>query len=264
VTRDRLLLRTTFDEVPELYDRVRPRYPDAVFDDLAELARLPTGGRILEIGPGTGQATRSLAERGYRVVAVELGPRLAALARRNLARFDSVEVVHADFETWEPDAAEFDGILSFTAFHWLDPEERYSKCARLLRPNGALGVVETAAVLPDGFDPFWVEVQEDYDAVVPSPDNRPPPRPDETRDLVDEIAASGVFGPTVVSRHIWVVEYTADEWIGVMDTFSPVRALDPDTRAELLARIHRRIEARPAGRMRKHYQATLNVARRLP
>ena len=71
-------LRATFDQAAGLYDRARPGYPPALFDDLADLTGIRPGSRALEIGPRTGQATLPLAERGGRVVAVELGPDLAA------------------------------------------------------------------------------------------------------------------------------------------------------------------------------------------
>jgi SAM-dependent methyltransferase len=93
--RDRERLRSTFDQAAELYDRARPRYPAALFDDLAALAGIGPGSNVLEIGPGTGQATVALAERGCRVVAVELGAALAAVARRNLAQ--------AGYERWDPE-----------------------------------------------------------------------------------------------------------------------------------------------------------------
>ena len=96
---DYVRLRTTFNEDAERYNRARPQYPVQMFDDLAA-AVAPAGARVLEIGCGTGQATVALAERGYRIVAVELGPDMATVARRNLARFDSVEVVTAAFEDW--------------------------------------------------------------------------------------------------------------------------------------------------------------------
>ena len=62
-------LRLTFNEDALLYDRVRPGYPTAMLDDIVALSGIPTGGRILEIGPGTGQVTLPWAQRGYRVVA---------------------------------------------------------------------------------------------------------------------------------------------------------------------------------------------------
>ena len=98
-------LRTTFEEVPELYDRARPTYPAQLFDDLAAIAELPEAARIVELGCGTGQATIPLAERGYRVTCVELGEQLAGAARRRLAVFPAVKVVNAAFETWQPDVA---------------------------------------------------------------------------------------------------------------------------------------------------------------
>jgi SAM-dependent methyltransferase len=259
--RDRL--RRTFEEVPELYDRARPAYPAALFDDLVELAGLRGGGRLLEIGCATGLATVPLAERGVRVVCVELGAQLAEVARRNLASFPQVEVVNADFETWEPEHAEFDAVAAFTAFHWIDPDVRYAKPARLLRRGGSLCVAATHHVRVRGGDTFFDHVQEDYDAVVPRDENGPPPWADEIRDLGDEIEASGHFRNVTVRTYPWEVTYTAEDYIAVLDTYSANRVLDPETRRRLYERIQRRIEARPSRTVRKPYVVTLNVARRL-
>ena len=84
----------------DLYDRARPGYPVPVFEALATFGDLRPGSRVLELGPGTGQATRPLAERGYQVVAVELGARLAERARRNLAHFPTVTLVNAAVATF--------------------------------------------------------------------------------------------------------------------------------------------------------------------
>jgi cyclopropane fatty-acyl-phospholipid synthase-like methyltransferase len=62
----------TFTPAADLYDRMRPKYPSATFDQLAEFGHLATGSKVLEIGCGTGQATLPLAQRGYRVTAVVL------------------------------------------------------------------------------------------------------------------------------------------------------------------------------------------------
>jgi SAM-dependent methyltransferase len=259
---EREQLRTTFEQVPELYERARPTYPKEVFDDLADLAGLGQGSRVLEIGCGTGQATRPLAARGYSVLCVELGARLAAAARRNLTRFPNVQVVHANFEIWEPERAAFDAIVAFTAFHWVDPELRYEKAARLLRERGSLVVAGSLHVQRPGGDTFWAEVQEDYDAVVPSPDNRPPPTPDEIDDLREEIEGSGRFEYVASRRYVWDQPYSADEYISLLNTYSGHRALDEERRAQLYDRIRRRIEARPDGRVVKTYITMLNVARK--
>jgi SAM-dependent methyltransferase len=265
---DRRRLRATFEEVPELYERARPEYPAELFADLVGFARLAAGARVLEIGCGTGQATVPLAERGLEIVCVELGERLAAAARRTLARFASVEVVHAAFEEWEPPPPPpprepFDAVVGFTAFHWVDPQVRYEKPARLLRRGGTLAVIETKHVLPEGGDPFWVEVQDDYDAVAPSPENRPPPRPEEVADLRSEFGESGAFGDVVVRRYVAEIGYSAEEYLAVLDTYSGHRTMEPEARECLYGRIRRRIEARPEPRVTKTYLFTLNLARKL-
>jgi SAM-dependent methyltransferase len=247
--------RLTFDEVPDLYDRARPTYPSRLFDDLAEL--VAPGAELLEVGCGTGKATISLAERGYRITCVELGERLAAVARRNLAGYRDVEVVVADFESWPVDRR-FDAVVAFTAFHWIDPDRRYERAADLLREGGVLAVTDVRHVLPEDGDPFFVAVQEDYRAVVPEEDDGPPPPPEDMPDLAAEIAAGGRLEHVATHRYLWDVVYTADAYVDVLDTYSGHRAIDPEARALLYGRIRRRIGD---GTVRKTYLATMDVAR---
>jgi SAM-dependent methyltransferase len=265
--RSHELLRTTFEQVPELYDRARPSYPAEVFDDLASLAHLPAAARIVEIGCGTGQATLPLAERGYQITCIELGRQLAAVARRKLTSFQNVVVINESFERWQPSHAQFDAVVAFTSFHWIAPERRYAKTASILREDGMLAVVSTKHVLPADGDEFFVDVQEDYEAVVPDdPKTKAgaggPPAPETVADLSPEIDASGYFRSVASRRYLWDVTYTADDYVGVLNTYSGHRAYDDETRERLLSRIHRRIESRPGRQVRKTYLAILNVAER--
>lgn len=270
-------LRATFEQAPELYDRARPDYPPQILDDLVALAQLPAQARLVEIGCGTGQATLPLAERGYAITCVELGAQLAAVARRKLASFPRVEVLNANFETWQPERPEFDAIVAFSAFHWLAPDLRYTKTADLLREHGKLAFVSTAHVLPSDGDPFFIEVQADYEAAMPDDPNRdgafysPPwrlPHPDALGDhsdevVTNEIETSGRFRNVCARRYLWNVIYTADDYIAVLNTYSHHRALDDQVRERLLERIHERIEARPDRNVRKTYLAMLYVAERV-
>jgi trans-aconitate methyltransferase len=139
VTDDRQRLRTTFDSAAPLYQRARPEYPPELYDELVRLADLRAGDRLLEIGCASGKATVPLARRGFPITCVELGPALAAEARRNLAPFPDVRVVNAPFETWQPPAGDaFALVFAATAWRWLDPDVRYRKAWTLLRPGGHL------------------------------------------------------------------------------------------------------------------------------
>lgn len=139
--------RFTFDEVAKLHDRNRPRYPDALFDDLVSLSGISPRGRILEIGCGTGQATIPLAQRGFRVLCLEPGPAMARAARENLAPFPAVQVRQSTFEEWPVENGEFNLVISAQAFHWVTAEVRFTKAATALDATGALAVIGNAVVL---------------------------------------------------------------------------------------------------------------------
>lgn len=268
----REVLRTTFERVPELYQRARPAYPPQIFDDLVALAQLSEGARIVEVGCGTGQATVPLAQRGYSITCVELGEQLAAATRRNTADFASVEVFNADFEIWQPERASFDAVVAFSSFHWIDADLRYRKSAELLRPRGKLAFVSVAHVLPDDGDSFFVDVQRDYEAVVPddpktTADRNGPPHPDvivrlSDDTIISELDASGRFRKPECRHYLFDVTYTADEYIALLSTYSGHIAFGDETRERLLTRIHDRIEARPERTVRRTSLALLYVAER--
>ena len=258
---DRDRLRETFDQDPEGYKRARPTYPAELFDDLAVLAHLGAGSRIVEIGPGTGQATGELARRGYRVTGIELGAGLAALARQRLAAFPDVEIVTSSFETWQPRRAEFDAVVAFTSFHWLDPEVRYERAARLLRRDGVLAIVSTRHVLSEDGDSIFADLQADYRGLMPGADAGPPPHPDAVAGVSDEIDASGRFRTIASRRYLWDVSYTADQYIALLDTYSGHRLLELSKRKLLYARIRKRIEGSTNSTISKSYLATLDIAR---
>src|SRR3989344_4893464 len=111
-------LKKTFDSAAELYQLARPHYPEELFNILVEKAGLLPGSHLLEIGPGTGQATKPLAERVYAITAVELGKELAAVARTELKQYPQVEIITGAFEDVELPANSFDLVYSATAFHW--------------------------------------------------------------------------------------------------------------------------------------------------
>jgi SAM-dependent methyltransferase len=261
----RTLMRTKFDTVADDYDRVRPRYPAAVFNELVELAALPPGARLVEAGCGTGQATIPLAERGFHIVAVEPGEHLVALARRRLGDFPAVDVVQATFEGWEHADVAFDAVVSFAAFHWVDPETRYRKAARLLGSDGALAVFEWQDTLSDEGDPFFAAMLEDFAAVVPEWEltAAPPPDQAEDRDRIKVfVDASGCFAPAELRHYLWSVTYTARDYVTFLGTQGSFLVLDAARRRRLFDRIERRIAMDHGGTVQKEFLGTLAVSRR--
>jgi SAM-dependent methyltransferase len=254
-------LRGVFDRDAERYDRARPGYPALIFDDLAAAGAAPPAA-VLEIGPGTGKATVSLAERGYRVTAVELGPALAGVARRNLAAFPLVEVVTAVFEEWPLPTEPFDVVFAATAFHWVDPAVRMSRSARALRPGGLLATVSTHHVA-GGTDEFFARVQEHYERWDPAtmPGFRQP-RADEVPVDDAEVLASAEFEPPVFHRYEWDAVYTTAEYLDLLRTYSSTGSLPAGPRGRLLDGIGGLIDDGFGGTIVKRYLSELRLARR--
>jgi SAM-dependent methyltransferase len=258
-----VVLRETFNEVAELYDRARPRYPEALVADLIRVGGLGPGSRVLEIGPGTGQLSVPLAVFGCRVTAVELGPALAAVARQRLREFPLVDVVVADFERWELPPEPFDLVVSATAFHWIDPAVRVVKAARALRPGGHLALVTTHHVA-GGTSEFFARAQNCYERWDPAtpPGLRLRDATEVSTDTT-ELARSPHFEQITVERHTQDIAYSTDEYIDVLLTYSGHRALDDTARQGLLGCIRELIETRYGGRITKRYLHELITATRV-
>jgi SAM-dependent methyltransferase len=258
-------LRDSFDAAAEIYDSARPDYPAELFDDLLRLAEIRPGAKLLEVGCGTGKATRPLALRGFRIVALELGENLARVARRNLMEFTDVSVVDAAFETWEPGDTRFDLVYAATSWQWVDPSIRYQRAAAALRPGGALAFWNAMHAFPSGFDPFFTEIQAVYDAIGEKWEGSwPPPTPHKVPDDSAEIEASGLFEPPRVRRYVWEHRYTADEYVALLDTFSGHRVMEPTARQYLYSEVRTRLNARPDQRVRRHWHSILHVAKLRP
>src|SRR4051812_31892173 len=108
--------KVTFDRIAALYDQVRSSYPEALISDVLRASGIAADGRILEIGSGTGKATELFARRGYRMLCVELGENLAAVARHKLAEYPGVEFYIGPFEDWPVEEGAFDVTISAQAF----------------------------------------------------------------------------------------------------------------------------------------------------
>ncbi|MFI1438626.1 class I SAM-dependent methyltransferase [Streptomyces fructofermentans] len=254
-------LRGTFDEDAERYDRARPAYPPALVRALAERTGLGPDSRVLEVGPGTGQLTVPLAEWGCRITAVELGPSLAAVARRRLRAFPRAHVEVADFERWPLPDEPFDVMAAATAFHWLTPGTGLDRAARALRPGGTLALVTTHHVAGGSGD-FFREVQECYERWDPAtPPGLRLVGEDRTATDTAELAELAELGPVESLRFPREITYTARDYIDVLLTYSGHRALEPVARRGLLDDIRELIDTRHGGTVTKRYLHELLLVR---
>ena len=255
--------KESFDRVADDYAAFRTTPPREVFDALVAASGVRTGSRVLEIGCGTGQLSVPLADLGVELIAVELGPRLAGLARRNLEQFPQARVLVSSFEEWQLPDRKFDAVICASAFHWLDPEVRYARSAAALHPGGALALLQLHHVR-GGTDGFFADTQPYYrrwglsdDPLFELPD------PHELPGSYPELDERLEFRHVERYRFEIPMRHTTASYVGWLRTDSLVNSLDANSRAEFLAEIERLIALRYHGAVERNLLYELIVAKRV-
>lgn len=230
----------TFGSAAEDYERYRPGYPQEVADLVVTTGRGPATTAI-EIGAGTGKATRLIAAQGVAVTAVEPDPLMRAVLSRMTAGLP-VTLLGCTFETMPPEAMQepFDLLYAAAAWHWTDPITRWTQAARLLVKGGVFASFGGPITIVDHdlaaqIETVRAEFMETDD--IPQPAGGP-----EVHHLLwpgTELLESPWF--TDVEEHALpsTSTMTADDFIGLLSTVSAYLILPESDRLPLLARIHR-------------------------
>jgi SAM-dependent methyltransferase len=256
--------RLAFDAVPEIYDRVRPSHPSALFDELFSYIRLPPiQVHAVEFGPGTGQATRHLLERGARVTAVEIGPHLVEFLQNKFASFgDQLHVVNTPFEDYDPARPGFDLVLVANAFHWFDPETRLSKIHQLLKPRGGVALLNNNQISSDADRGYFDRVFSIYRRYRPDEKETPTPGEDVVPTEFEELSASGLFTDVALHRHRWDQTYKTEVYADLVRSHSLSQMMEPSAREALIADLCEVVDKEFGGSVTVPIVATLTMGRK--
>ena len=156
--------RKVFDTIPEQFDRYRPRYCEALFDDLIRYAAVGPDKTVLELGPGTGQATDPILKTGCDYHAIELGEHLFEKMKEKYGAWPNFHIVNADFITHDFGGQRFDLIYSAATIQWIPEEIAFSKTFALLRPGGTLAMMLTKGDYRTPNEALFRKIQQVYDA----------------------------------------------------------------------------------------------------
>jgi ubiquinone/menaquinone biosynthesis C-methylase UbiE len=252
--RKRRYRRTLFDGVAELYDDSRLGYPSDLVDFMLATAEVGAGSDVLEVGCGTGQLTQTLAGHGFRMTAIDIGASMVAVARRRLGS-SAVSFQVDAFEDFAAADASVDLIVSGNAFHWVDPEVKFRKPARLLRPGGWLALLETGERYDDplGADllGMWTARSDDGGAWV---------RPHGG--AIEILAGTGLFETPIHKTHSQRIARPAEAVVAVENTRATSLSWPEDVRRDFTAEL--RDHLGPATEVHLTQETSLRMARVLP
>jgi len=254
-------LGSTFDREAALYHSIRPRYPEVLFDALERVTHLPRPAQLLEIGPGTGQATITLANRDHHITAIEIGPALAEMARRELRTFSNVDIITGAFEDINLPPHSFDLIFAATSFHWIKPGIAFHKSRYLLKPDGHLAIIHTHHISDEKGDLFYHASQPIYQKYFPRSTNTKAQLPTAT-ELQSWKIDEKLFEQIHFETFPLTIHYTANEYAKLLNTYSPNLRLPANKRECFLREIEELINGRFEGILEKYFSLSLTVAKR--
>lgn len=222
----------SFGTDAERYDRARPRYPQEL---ITRIAGTSPGPEILDVGCGTGIASRQLQAAGCKVLGVEPDARMAEYARER-----GLEVEVAKIETWDPRGRAFDALTAAQCWHWVDPVAGAAKAAQVLRPGGLLAAFWNVDQLPPELDAVSGKI---YRQVFPAVTTNADPYKVMTGTAAEAIDQDGRFHAAEQWRFEWQRQYTRDEWLDRVPTNGGMNLLPPDKLAEVLTDLGQAIDA---------------------
>jgi SAM-dependent methyltransferase len=205
-----------------------------LIDDLVA----PGVDHALDVGAGTGIASRQLADRGVDVLALEPDPRMAELANEKGIRTQITK-----FEEWDAADRTFDLILFAQSFHWIDPDVALPKVRRLLTDRGRLALVwnRLFPVNPSrsDFAPIYRDYMEAGSPLATATSTRGTRSGLDVGGLDDVLEGSGFsVGQSTYHRD---AHFDCDQWLDLVFTYSNHLVLPAGKARKLRDRLAKRI-----------------------
>lgn len=221
--------RLTFNEDIENYEKWRPTYCDELFKDIIGYSQIEQGKKAIEIGIGTGQATRPFLETGCELTAIELGKDLAEYSKLKFQEYKNFTACNTAFEEYDCPEGSIDLIYSATAFHWIPEEVGYPKVSKLLKPNGTLALFWNRPFVSRDNDELHQNIQSIYQKYRPSNSNIMEHDTERYEYLKKTIQAYGFRDIEFKLYHL-TRTFTSSDYIALLNTYSDHRAMPSTTR----------------------------------
>jgi hypothetical protein len=196
------------------------------------------------------------------MVCLEPSQEACQLARQNCASYPSVEIANTTFEEWQLETERFNAVLAATAWHWVPPESGYPKAAAALQENGSLILLWNMTPQP----PYEVyqALNEVYQTHAPSLARYEDRETQENilRGIGQNVIDSGQFKNLVSEQLACEVTYSIDDYLTLLNTFSPYMMLDPQKRDSLFEGLREVLERRCGRSIQVSYLSAFHIAKK--
>ncbi|SDF80683.1 Methyltransferase domain-containing protein [Fontibacillus panacisegetis] len=221
--------RLTFNEEVENYEKWRPTYCDELFKDIIEYSHIEQGKKAIEIGIGTGQATRPFLETGCELTAIELGKDLAEYSKLKFLDYKNFTVCNTAFEDFECPNGSIDIIYSATAFHWIPEQIGYPKVSKLLKTGGTLALLWNRPFVSRENDELHQNIQRIYQKYRPSSTQIMEYDTERYEGRKKTIQAYG-FREIVFKLYHLTRTFSSSDYIDLLNTYSDHRTMPSTTK----------------------------------
>ena len=251
-----------YSPAAEAYNKARPRYPKKLIHQVVDIAQLSSASKIIEIGCGPGTATVAFVELGSSMLCLEPNPDFYQLAQQNCQQYPQIAIKNLSFEEWTPEAEKFDAVLAATSFHWIPSDIGYPKAAKALRENGYLILLWNKQLQPSY--EVYQRLSEVYQVHAPSLNRYEDKATQENilQGLGQIVIDSGQFKNFVFGHVNTELTYTVDEYLTLLNTYSPYLKLDLQSKKALFEELRNIIESDFGGGLKLSYISAFHIAQK--
>lgn len=250
----------TFDSTALDYDKSRPTYIKEIYEDILHYQPINSDSNVLEIGLGTGKASRPILDTKCHFIGIEPGEQLADLARNRYKDYENFSLFNQTLQDFVSDDKLFDLIYAATAFHWIPEDYGYNRVFNLLKPGGAFARFAYHAGPDQERRTLTCEIQELYHKYMHS-ESRPAEFSNEDAQKLAKKALAYGFVDVKYTLYHTTKDFTADEYMSLLRTYPDHMKIPAADRKKLFEGIHSAINNH-GGIMTVYYVMDLELARK--
>lgn len=233
-------LEWTFDTVAQQYEKLRPGYVPALYEDIFKYRQIDKTSHAIEVGIGGGQATLPVLKTGCKVTAVEYGENFSELCRNKFREFPGFSVVTTKFEDFHYESNSYDLIYSASAFHWVPEELGYLKVFDMLKSGGAFARFANHPYKDKGREEIHKALQKIYDVYMPNSKEDSEYDEKSAKERAD-IAKKYGFEDICYKIYHRTRTFSAKEYTDLLGTYSDHMIIEEETRKIFFAEIEQAI-----------------------